>query len=142
MTLQFSYGLRRFGGLEYVPRIIVLSAVRELGPQSALFVTCGAAVIVVHRASRDSGAPVNTSDSPMALSTAALCVINVAAAVIGGLGVAAAALDVVLVMFALPRLLQVVAASRRGLVVKLIATWLAVGAVGWSTTVLFTGIGL
>jgi phospholipid/cholesterol/gamma-HCH transport system permease protein len=32
MTIQFAFGLRRFGGLEYIPRVIVLSFVRELGP--------------------------------------------------------------------------------------------------------------
>jgi phospholipid/cholesterol/gamma-HCH transport system permease protein len=32
MTIQFAYGLRRFGGIEYIPRVIVLSFLRELGP--------------------------------------------------------------------------------------------------------------
>ena len=32
MTIQFAFGLQRFGGLEYIPRVIVLSFVRELGP--------------------------------------------------------------------------------------------------------------
>jgi phospholipid/cholesterol/gamma-HCH transport system permease protein len=32
MTIQFAYGLQRFGGVEYIPRVIVLSFVRELGP--------------------------------------------------------------------------------------------------------------
>ena len=32
MTLQFAFGLQRFGGLEYIPRVIVLSFLRELGP--------------------------------------------------------------------------------------------------------------
>src|SRR6476469_7514547 len=32
MTIQFAWGLRRFGGIEYIPRVIVLSFVRELGP--------------------------------------------------------------------------------------------------------------
>jgi phospholipid/cholesterol/gamma-HCH transport system permease protein len=32
MTIQFAFGLRRFGGLEYIPRVILLSFVRELGP--------------------------------------------------------------------------------------------------------------
>jgi phospholipid/cholesterol/gamma-HCH transport system permease protein len=32
MTIQFAYGLERFGGLEYIPRVIVLSFLRELGP--------------------------------------------------------------------------------------------------------------
>lgn len=32
MTIQFAYGLRRFGGLEYIPRVIVLSFLRELAP--------------------------------------------------------------------------------------------------------------
>jgi phospholipid/cholesterol/gamma-HCH transport system permease protein len=32
MTIQFAWGLRRFGGLEYIPRVVALSFVRELGP--------------------------------------------------------------------------------------------------------------
>jgi phospholipid/cholesterol/gamma-HCH transport system permease protein len=32
MTIQFAYGLQRFGGVEYIPRVIVLAFVRELGP--------------------------------------------------------------------------------------------------------------
>jgi phospholipid/cholesterol/gamma-HCH transport system permease protein len=32
MTMQFAFGLRRFGGLEYIPRVVVLSFARELAP--------------------------------------------------------------------------------------------------------------
>ena len=32
MTIQFAVGLRRFGGVEYIPRVIVLSFCRELAP--------------------------------------------------------------------------------------------------------------
>ena len=32
MAIQFAFGLRRFGGLEYIPRVIVLSFARELAP--------------------------------------------------------------------------------------------------------------
>lgn len=32
MTIQFAFGLQRFGGVEYIPRVIVLAFVRELGP--------------------------------------------------------------------------------------------------------------
>jgi phospholipid/cholesterol/gamma-HCH transport system permease protein len=32
MTIQFAFGLQRFGGVEYIPRVIVLSFLRELGP--------------------------------------------------------------------------------------------------------------
>jgi phospholipid/cholesterol/gamma-HCH transport system permease protein len=32
MTIQFAFGLERFGGLEYIPRVIVLSFARELAP--------------------------------------------------------------------------------------------------------------
>jgi len=32
MTIQFAYGLQRFGGVEYIPRVIVLSFMRELAP--------------------------------------------------------------------------------------------------------------
>ena len=32
MTIQFAFGLRRFGGLEYIPRVVSLSFCRELAP--------------------------------------------------------------------------------------------------------------
>ena len=32
MTIQFAFGLSRFGGLEYIPRVVVLSFARELAP--------------------------------------------------------------------------------------------------------------
>jgi phospholipid/cholesterol/gamma-HCH transport system permease protein len=32
MTVQFAFGLQRFGGIEYIPRVVVLSFFRELGP--------------------------------------------------------------------------------------------------------------
>jgi phospholipid/cholesterol/gamma-HCH transport system permease protein len=32
MTIQFAYGLSRFGGIEYIPRVVVLSFARELAP--------------------------------------------------------------------------------------------------------------
>jgi phospholipid/cholesterol/gamma-HCH transport system permease protein len=32
MTIQFAFGLRRFGGVEYIPRVIILSFCRELAP--------------------------------------------------------------------------------------------------------------
>src|SRR3954468_17482146 len=32
MSLQFGYGLERFGGKFYVPKVVALSLVRELGP--------------------------------------------------------------------------------------------------------------
>lgn len=41
MTIQFAWGLRRFGGLEYIPRVIVLSFVRELGPTLTAIIVGG-----------------------------------------------------------------------------------------------------
>src|ERR1700742_5192265 len=32
MALQFGFGLERFGGKYYVPKVVALSLVRELGP--------------------------------------------------------------------------------------------------------------
>jgi phospholipid/cholesterol/gamma-HCH transport system permease protein len=32
MTIQFAFGLQRFGGVEFIPRVVVLSFVRELAP--------------------------------------------------------------------------------------------------------------
>ncbi len=41
VTIQVAFGLSKFGGLEYVPRVAMVSIVRELGPGSA----CGALVL-------------------------------------------------------------------------------------------------
>jgi phospholipid/cholesterol/gamma-HCH transport system permease protein len=32
MTIQFAFGLQRFGGIDYIPRVVLLSFLRELGP--------------------------------------------------------------------------------------------------------------
>jgi ABC-type transporter Mla maintaining outer membrane lipid asymmetry permease subunit MlaE len=57
MTCEFAFGLQRFGGLEYVPRVILLSALRSLGLWAALDWTSLIAVIVVDRASRSAPRP-------------------------------------------------------------------------------------
>ena len=41
MTIQFAFGLQRFGGLEYMPRVIVLSFLRELGPTLTAIIVGG-----------------------------------------------------------------------------------------------------
>jgi phospholipid/cholesterol/gamma-HCH transport system permease protein len=41
MTIQFAYGLQRFGGIEYIPRVIVLSFLRELGPTLTAIIVGG-----------------------------------------------------------------------------------------------------
>src|SRR5450631_1789310 len=41
MTVQFAFGLRRFGGVEYIPRVIVLSFLRELGPTLTAIIVGG-----------------------------------------------------------------------------------------------------
>ena len=41
MCVQFAYGLKRFGGLEYIPRVIVLSFLRELGPTLTAIIVGG-----------------------------------------------------------------------------------------------------
>jgi len=41
MTIQFAWGLRRFGGVEYIPRVVVLSFVRELGPTLTAIIVGG-----------------------------------------------------------------------------------------------------
>lgn len=41
MTIQFAFGLRRFGGVEYIPRVIVLSFLRELGPTLTAIIVGG-----------------------------------------------------------------------------------------------------
>jgi ABC-type transporter Mla maintaining outer membrane lipid asymmetry permease subunit MlaE len=57
-TVQFGWGLRRFGGLEYVPRLIGLSTVRALGSGAALLVVVVSAALVMHRAGRRARDPV------------------------------------------------------------------------------------
>jgi len=49
-TIQYGWSLTRFGGLEYVPKVIVLSTSRALGPGAALLVTTVSASVVLHRA--------------------------------------------------------------------------------------------
>ena len=41
MTVQFAFGLRRFGGLEYIPRVVVLSFARELAPTLTAIIVGG-----------------------------------------------------------------------------------------------------
>jgi phospholipid/cholesterol/gamma-HCH transport system permease protein len=41
MTIQFAYGLQRFGGIEYIPRVITLSFMRELGPTLTAIIVGG-----------------------------------------------------------------------------------------------------
>ena len=41
MTVQFAFGLRRFGGVEYIPRVVVLSFLRELGPTLTAIIVGG-----------------------------------------------------------------------------------------------------
>jgi hypothetical protein len=52
-AVQFGFGLQRFGGLEYVPRVVVLSMVRANGPAIALSAACYAALFVFHRSRAD-----------------------------------------------------------------------------------------
>ena len=41
MTIQFAFGLRRFGGIEYIPRVVVLSFCRELAPTLTAIIVGG-----------------------------------------------------------------------------------------------------
>jgi phospholipid/cholesterol/gamma-HCH transport system permease protein len=41
MTIQFAFGLQRFGGVEYIPRVVVLSFMRELGPTLTAIIVGG-----------------------------------------------------------------------------------------------------
>lgn len=41
MTVQFGYSLRRFGGVEYIPRVIILSFCRELAPTLTAIIVGG-----------------------------------------------------------------------------------------------------
>jgi len=41
MTIQFAFGLQRFGGVEYIPRVVVLSFLRELGPTLTAIIVGG-----------------------------------------------------------------------------------------------------
>jgi hypothetical protein len=51
-TLQFGTGLTRFGGLTYVPRVVVLTTVRALGAGAAMLVTSVSTAIVLHQIGR------------------------------------------------------------------------------------------
>jgi phospholipid/cholesterol/gamma-HCH transport system permease protein len=41
MSVQFAYGLRKFGGMEYTPRVIALSFARELAPTLTAIIVGG-----------------------------------------------------------------------------------------------------
>ena len=51
-TLQFGGGLSRFGGMEYVPRVVMLTTVRALGAGAAMLVTGVSAAIALHQLGR------------------------------------------------------------------------------------------
>ncbi|HEY8089607.1 MAG TPA: hypothetical protein VIF09_17225 [Polyangiaceae bacterium] len=57
-TVQLDFGLRRYGGLEYTPRVVGLSSVRGWGPWGAALVPAVTAVVVLHRAGKRSVSPV------------------------------------------------------------------------------------
>lgn len=69
-TVQFGAGLSRFGGMAYVPRVVVLTTVRALGAGAAMLVTGVSAVIVLHQLGRRSPGVVVARD-PRALWLAA-----------------------------------------------------------------------
>ncbi len=41
MTIQFAFGLQRFGGVEYIPQVVVLSFARELAPTLTAIIVGG-----------------------------------------------------------------------------------------------------
>lgn len=58
-NVQFTYGLSRFGAIEYIPRVIGLSAARGWGPWGAALVPALTTVVALHRAGkRSAGTPV------------------------------------------------------------------------------------
>jgi hypothetical protein len=52
--VQSDFGLRRFGGLEYVPRVITLDALRGWGVWGGVFAPAVTTVVVMHRAGTHS----------------------------------------------------------------------------------------
>ena len=48
-TIQFCFGLAKFGGLEYAPRVTVLSSVREVGPAVSASATLLALLVCTRR---------------------------------------------------------------------------------------------
>jgi hypothetical protein len=72
-SVQSSFGLQRFGGAEYVPRVIGLSAVRGWGLWGAALVPALTAVVVLHRAGRRGAeVPVVDRHLPFFVGAAAL----------------------------------------------------------------------
>jgi ABC-type transporter Mla maintaining outer membrane lipid asymmetry permease subunit MlaE len=51
-AVEFSLSLHRFGGLEYVPRVWGLSAVRVWGPSGSMLASAATAIVTLHRAAR------------------------------------------------------------------------------------------
>lgn len=157
-AIQFAYGLSRFGGVEYVPRVVVLTALREQGGAEAFAWTCFVGVILVHRASRSEvpRAPLERRGAwRIGAAIALLHPICVAALVAAGavalrlfygvplatfaaeltgaivpgdvvVGALKSLVDAAIAVLLLPVALRWVAASRRGLVPKLVLAWLAV----------------
>jgi hypothetical protein len=86
-TLQFGTGLGRFGGFEYVPRVVVLTTVRALGAGAAMLVTSVSATIVLHQLGRRApGARVARDRGALWLvaSTVATFVVVCGFSVLGG----------------------------------------------------------
>jgi phospholipid/cholesterol/gamma-HCH transport system permease protein len=157
-AFQFGFGLQRFGGIEYVPGVVGLAAVRSYGAAAACNLTCLTAVVVVHRATRGGPVAVAARRSFLAgLTIALLFPVDAACMILGAMGVVcvsyalpagvfvASVRDTLLARDALfgaaqavgwalvatlllPRALRLVVASRRGLVRKLLVAWLVLQA--------------
>ena len=73
-TIQFCFGLARFGGLEYAPRVSVMSSVRVLGPGTSVSATLIALLIWTHRLDAGAVQPTLSRAAPRALLVAILSV--------------------------------------------------------------------
>jgi hypothetical protein len=86
-VLSFDAGLRRFGGLEYTPRVLFLAALRELGPVGATWVPLLAAAVVLDRAGRRAAGAASSTGRPLwipAATVLAALPLVVAAAILAG----------------------------------------------------------
>jgi len=84
--LQAAFGLRRFGGMEYVPRIVGLAMTRSWGPSCAVLIASLTAVVTLHRAGRRASGPITIAHARVYLVAAAYPLLYVVIATLGLLG--------------------------------------------------------
>jgi hypothetical protein len=71
-TVQFSFGLVKFGGLEYAPRVLILSAVHDYGPGVSAAASLYALLVWTHEFQPNAIRPCLVRAAPWTLGLVAL----------------------------------------------------------------------